>query len=940
MALVRYEGFDHETSAADLYAGILSTLICTGAGQSASLALSTSTQYSVGQSLAITATSASNTTANAIAVMPISPGSNNLIVGAAVSLSPSFTNGAVIGFTNNNVGQVYCLINAGALRVYCGDPTGTSVQLSSTINNTVASLGWAYVEMQAVIAPSSAGSVTVQINGSVVFQQSSLTTSADGTTGCTGVLVGTVNTAQTNNGFTSYFDDLYAIDNTGGSPYNTFLGPVRVITQFPTANGSITSFTGLAHHPNWQNVGETDMDSDATYNYSNQTGAIDTFTSTALPGSSSRVYAVKVTGAGRIDDSGIRTVQTYLKSGTAVALGASNNLVGSYQYFSDIYTLDPNTTSAWTPSGVNLIQFGYKLVPSPGSPIALGSGQININVSSTITQITTITAQSVVGPFQAIVLMILPNLLTSTRTIGPISGAGTAAQGVTATALVSLPITGNGHLSFGLLLAGTISLPLSLLATLQQIGNVSATITLMSVHSGAQINQGTGLNGTMTIRPYATGSVSQAVNFAASAMLQVLANISAVQSNSAIGSGLFGKITASGSISGAAVSNIHIGLAAWQSSHAYTAGQRVASTYNGITNAYQANSSGTSSTTAPNGTGTAFTDGSLTWKYLSHVDFSDLPTWANSIPQTLTQPVIGLLWNDGTITTTTGTPFLTLGSQSNPRVTSSVNTITLQPAPGEGIRDSLALGSTALAFNTSKGVSFTLPSGTGGVNYFDICDPNVIFNGLQFLDPNSTSGSTIIQQETSSTVFTLQNCIIDGYAQSGGAWMIQGGTGTFQMTNCLVIDRQGSSTTSYAGSVFTQSAANHIVNCTIIAPNSPTTYGSGIVANSAAALVRNTIIMGYPSGRCIAGIGGQIAQVDHCLFSTSDPGSAAIDNGGNLYSKVATNQFNSATTDFRLKTGADAIDAAVTDTTDIPTADDIAGTHRPQGAAWDIGCWE
>jgi hypothetical protein len=30
----------------------------------------------------------------------------------------------------------------------------------------------------------------------------------------------------------------------------------------------------------------------------------------------------------------------------------------------------------------------------------------------------------------------------------------------------------------------------------------------------------------------------------------------------------------------------------------------------------------------------------------------------------------------------------------------------------------------------------------------------------------------------------------------------------------------------------------------------------------------------------------------------------------------------------------------VTDTTNIPTAADIVGTARPQGSAWDVGCWE
>jgi hypothetical protein len=59
---------------------------------------------------------------------------------------------------------------------------------------------------------------------------------------------------------------------------------------------------------------------------------------------------------------------------------------------------------------------------------------------------------------------------------------------------------------------------------------------------------------------------------------------------------------------------------------------------------------------------------------------------------------------------------------------------------------------------------------------------------------------------------------------------------------------------------------------------------------------------------------------------------------GTLFSKTATNQFvGAANTDYKLKTGADAIDAGYTDTTHIPSATDVYGTARPQGSAWDVG---
>jgi hypothetical protein len=42
--------------------------------------------------------------------------------------------------------------------------------------------------------------------------------------------------------------------------------------------------------------------------------------------------------------------------------------------------------------------------------------------------------------------------------------------------------------------------------------------------------------------------------------------------------------------------------------------------------------------------------------------------------------------------------------------------------------------------------------------------------------------------------------------------------------------------------------------------------------------------------------------------------------------------------DYRIKTGADLIDAGTTEST--WAAYDIAVTARPDGAAYDVGCWE
>ena len=61
------------------------------------------------------------------------------------------------------------------------------------------------------------------------------------------------------------------------------------------------------------------------------------------------------------------------------------------------------------------------------------------------------------------------------------------------------------------------------------------------------------------------------------------------------------------------------------------------------------------------------------------------------------------------------------------------------------------------------------------------------------------------------------------------------------------------------------------------------------------------------------------------------------DAGGNLFGRNIANQFINQVNNFRLKSGADCINAGRTDTVDIPSALDVFRTPRPQAGAWDVG---
>lgn len=378
-------------------------------------------------------------------------------------------------------------------------------------------------------------------------------------------------------------------------------------------------------------------------------------------------------------------------------------------------------------------------------------------------------------------------------------------------------------------------------------------------------------------------------------------------------------------------SNIHIGLASWIATHVYTTlGTRV----NHSNVAYQLTTTGTSGATGPTGTGSSISDGTCVWKWLSAIDYSSLSGWAASIPLPTTQPIVGLLWNDGEITGTVGTPFFTL----NNFATNATNTATLKCAAGESFRDTLQGQATALAYSAANGVAIRCPSGNGGTNYFNIANAYFTIDGIQFISPDSASNSGVINLGQNGTI---TNCLIDGYSQ-GGADLVanQGGL----IANSIFIER---GTNTFDATINTFGAATTIINCTFIGlgpAGNTSTYSNSM--SSGSSTFKNNIVIGY-NGTTTVAVGNNLGatyNIDHCIFSNASnafmSGNGGVDGGGNLFGKTAANQFVSGTVDFRLKQGADAINAGTTDTTDIPSADDLTKTSRPQGAAWDIGAWE
>jgi hypothetical protein len=244
---------------------------------------------------------------------------------------------------------------------YRGSPTSNAV-LGISANNVWTPDIWNFIEFHVKI-DGSAGVMEVKVNGVTVLSLTGVNTQSTANAWFDGTDYAPHPAAGIQEG-TFAIDDLYYCDTTAGpglSPYNTFMGNCGTKTLFPIGNNSVQFSPQPNTNANWQNVAETAMDSDTTYNFDATVGHEDLLNFAALPSDTQSVLAVQVTGAYRKDDVGARSVRQPLKSGTTKVYGSTFSLPDNYAYFTDLYILDPNTSTNWTVAAVNAVSAGYNV---------------------------------------------------------------------------------------------------------------------------------------------------------------------------------------------------------------------------------------------------------------------------------------------------------------------------------------------------------------------------------------------------------------------------------------------------------------------------------------------------------------------------------------------------------------------------------------------------
>lgn len=280
-----------------------------------------------------------------------SGGPSTLIIGAAMKASGR-TNIALFS-TSGGICIQFSLSENGSMFGYTYEDNVYNYSLGGLFPGD----SWFYFEAKIVCSKTS-GSYVCRVNGTQILSVSGVKTLRSGSL----ANIDEISLGYNTNSGSGTFDDVYICDTAPGGP-SDFLGPVRVQTLFPTANGDNIQFTpSNPVYENWLMASDPSI-SGATYVYgSNGTsGYYDLYQGGDVLAVNS-VYGVRpVTVAAQTDVAPVINYTTAIKTNGSTFFGSSPKPGGSNYIWADsVYGLNPATSSSWTASDVNNLQFGPK----------------------------------------------------------------------------------------------------------------------------------------------------------------------------------------------------------------------------------------------------------------------------------------------------------------------------------------------------------------------------------------------------------------------------------------------------------------------------------------------------------------------------------------------------------------------------------------------------
>ncbi len=308
-------------------------------------------------------------------------------------------------------------------------------------------------------------------------------------------------------------------------------------------------------------------------------------------------------------------------------------------------------------------------------------------------------------------------------------------------------------------------------------------------------------------------------------------------------------------------------------------------------------------------------------------DYTSLQAWEDALPANLVtdgnSQVGECYFNGSGDGTFTGSTQLLLISGET---TDASHTITLQTAAGQSFRDHANKLTNALAYHPTFGVGIQ-SSGGGASGVVQTTVGNVFFKYLQ-IEATAAYGVCLNTEGAGANV-TVDSCILQNGRSAGATVALM--TGSQTVKNSLFLMERDSGLAVVRGSANTGTGFPDCYNCTFAVSSDALAATSAIEGSYSTGSLENCAFFGCTAVKA----GGTTFTFTTCMTDVASPPSGVT--GGKTY----TAQFQATLAligDYRAKAGADLLNAGTTDATNAPT--DIVGTSRPQGAAYDIGCWE
>lgn len=297
-----------------------------------------------------------------------------IIVGMAVSFDLSTGAGGAASAPGNIEEILWCSPTAGLSTLaamhwaLCYDYMGHlylqsssgSLSTSTTLrvgiaNNALKHNCWHWLEIKVSMLDS--GSAEVRVDGVPVisvsgdFQITSATFSTLRMAGIQGSPTGPF----------SRFDDLIIMDGSGSAPFNDFIGDMRQEYQIPDADGAVTQWTPLSS-TNESNIDDTlgNYDDDSSYISESTVDDVNlaSHNNFSLTDATSIFYAC-LAALSRQETTGSELALRVVSDGTPED-GPDLTLTTAYKWKKHHFLVDPDTTAAWTLSGLNAAEWGVK----------------------------------------------------------------------------------------------------------------------------------------------------------------------------------------------------------------------------------------------------------------------------------------------------------------------------------------------------------------------------------------------------------------------------------------------------------------------------------------------------------------------------------------------------------------------------------------------------